>query len=191
MIENMAAKMQHFDPPSSASSESDDEVCLGEKEIFLVDELCEDAEHYRRSDIGTPTPQSPRPPSTGSQRSPRSRRQRTTSLSQSSKKTSAESILRSKTRTIYTAGRPPWYNSAGQQVEPFVIGICGGSASGKTTVATKIIESLDVPWVTLLSMDSFYKVLNEKQHEMAARNEYNFDHPDAFDFELLKQHYSV
>ncbi|KAG6797054.1 uridine-cytidine kinase-like 1 [Apis mellifera caucasica] len=182
----MAAKMQHFDPPSSASSESDDEVCLGEKEIFLVDELCEDAEHYRRSDIGTPTPQSPRPPSTGSQRSPRSRRQRTTSLSQSSKKTSAESILRSKTRTIYTAGRPPWYNSAGQQVEPFVIGICGGSASGKTTVATKIIESLDVPWVTLLSMDSFYKVLNEKQHEMAARNEYNFDHPDAFDFELLK-----
>ncbi|CAD1474175.1 unnamed protein product, partial [Heterotrigona itama] len=164
----------------------DAEVCLDEKEIFLADELCEDAEHYRRSDIGTPTPQSPRPPSTGSQRSPRSRRQRTTSLSQSSKKTSAESILRSKTRTIYTAGRPPWYNSAGQQVEPFVIGICGGSASGKTTVATKIIESLDVPWVTLLSMDSFYKVLNEKQHEMAAHNEYNFDHPDAFDFELLK-----
>ncbi|XP_018397206.1 PREDICTED: uridine-cytidine kinase-like 1 isoform X2 [Cyphomyrmex costatus] len=122
----------------------------------------------------------------GSQKSPRSRRQRTTSMSQSSKKTSAESILRSKTRTIYTAGRPPWYNSAGQQVEPFVIGICGGSASGKTTVATKIIESLDVPWVTLLSMDSFYKVLNEKQHEMAAHNEYNFDHPDAFDFELLK-----
>jgi len=59
---------------------------------------------------------------TGSQKSPRSRRQRTTSMSQSSKKTSAESILRSKTRTIYTAGRPPWYNSAGQQVEPFVIG---------------------------------------------------------------------
>lgn len=40
----------------------------------------------------------------------------------------------------------------------FILGICGGSASGKTTVATKIIESLDVPWVTLLSMDSFYKV---------------------------------
>ncbi|XP_070171381.1 uridine-cytidine kinase-like 1 isoform X2 [Polyergus mexicanus] len=184
----MAAKVQHpFEPPSSASSESDDgDVCLDDREIFLVDELCEDAEHYRRSDVGTPTPQSPRPPSTGSQKSPRSRRQRTTSMSQSSKKTSAESILRSKTRTIYTAGRPPWYNSAGQQVEPFVIGICGGSASGKTTVATKIIESLDVPWVTLLSMDSFYKVLNEKQHEMAAHNEYNFDHPDAFDFELLK-----
>lgn len=64
-------------------------------------------------------------------------------------------------------------------------GICGGSASGKTTVAAKIIEYLGVPWVTLLSMDSFYKVLNEKQHEIADRNEYNFDHPDAFDFDLL------
>lgn len=37
-------------------------------------------------------------------------------------------------------------------------GLCGGSASGKTTVATRIIEALDVPWVVLLSMDSFYKV---------------------------------
>jgi uridine kinase len=32
-----------------------------------------------------------------------------------------------------------------------------------------------------------FQVLNEKQHEMAAHNEYNFDHPDAFDFELLHQ----
>lgn len=37
-------------------------------------------------------------------------------------------------------------------------GLCGGSASGKTTVANQIIEALDVPWVVLLSMDSFYKV---------------------------------
>ena len=36
-------------------------------------------------------------------------------------------------------------------------------------------------------MDSFYKVLNEKEHELAALNQHNFDHPDAFDFELLKQ----
>lgn len=38
-------------------------------------------------------------------------------------------------------------------------GVCGGSASGKTTVAQKIIESLSVPWVTLLSMDCFYKAI--------------------------------
>ncbi|XP_063363614.1 uridine-cytidine kinase-like 1 isoform X1 [Cydia amplana] len=42
-----------------------------------------------------------------------------------------------------------------------------------------------MPWVTIVSMDSFYKVLNEKQHQAATRNEYNFDHPDAFDMELL------
>lgn len=36
-------------------------------------------------------------------------------------------------------------------------------------------------------MDSFYKVLNEKQHAVADRNEYNFDHPDSFDLELLTE----
>jgi len=38
------------------------------------------------------------------------------------------------------------------------VGVCGGSASGKTTVARKIIEELDVQWVSLVCMDSFYKV---------------------------------
>ncbi|KAL3202077.1 hypothetical protein MRX96_042654 [Rhipicephalus microplus] len=96
-----------------------------------------------------------------------------------------DSLLLTRQRTIYTAGRPPWYNVQGQLVEPFVIGICGGSASGKTTVARKIIEALNVPWVTLLSMDSFYKVLDEEQHRLADENQFNFDHPDAFDFDLL------
>ncbi|BFZ00159.1 hypothetical protein BsWGS_03198 [Bradybaena similaris] len=88
-------------------------------------------------------------------------------------------------RTLYTAGRPPWYNQEGQLKNAFVIGLCGGSASGKTTVARKITEALDVPWVSLVSMDSFYKVLNHEQHERAILNEYNFDHPDAFDFDLV------
>ena len=124
---------------------------------------------------------------TGSMKSPRSRRQRTTSASYSSTTTckSREPILRGKSRTIYTSGRPPWYDTQGQMVEPFVIGVCGGSASGKTTVARKIIKELDVPWVTLLSLDSFYKILTPKQHEESLKNEYNFDHPDAFDFELV------
>ncbi|XP_050952175.1 uridine-cytidine kinase-like 1 isoform X1 [Labeo rohita] len=95
-------------------------------------------------------------------------------------------LLRTSKRTIYTAGRPPWYNEHGtQSKEAFVIGLCGGSASGKTTVARKIIEALDVPWVVLLSMDSFYKVLTAEQQLLAANNDYNFDHPDAFDFILL------
>ena len=37
-------------------------------------------------------------------------------------------------------------------------------------------------------MDSFYKVLSHEQHELAATNAYNFDHPDAFDFELVTIH---
>nr|DBA22023.1 TPA: hypothetical protein GDO54_013106 [Pyxicephalus adspersus] len=111
----------------------------------------------------------------------RSTRRRTTSQCKSE-----PPLLRTSKRTIYTAGRPPWYNEHGtQSKEAFVIGLGGGSASGKTTVARMIIEALDVPWVVLLSMDSFYKVLTEEQQAQAARNEYNFDHPDSFDFELI------
>ncbi|KRZ78850.1 Uridine-cytidine kinase-like 1, partial [Trichinella papuae] len=97
-------------------------------------------------------------------------------------------ILRWNGKVFYTAGRPPWYDNSGYQLrEPFIIGICGGSASGKTTVANRIIEALDIQWVTLLSMDSFYKVLTPEQHQAALNNKHNFDHPDAFDFDLLYQ----
>lgn len=111
-------------------------------------------------------------------------RQRTKSVSKAAQ-SKDQPVMHTKQRTIFMAGRPPWYDAQGQLVEPFVIGICGGSASGKTTVAKKIIEDLDVPWVTLLSMDSFYKVLNDDAHKLAINNDYNFDHPDAFDFDLL------
>ncbi|CAG0913796.1 unnamed protein product [Notodromas monacha] len=115
-------------------------------------------------------------------------RQRTSSMSQlsgSTRTAAPEPLIRALNRTIYTAGRPPWYDSDGQLAEPCFIGICGGSASGKTTVAKAIIEALHVPWVTLLSMDSFYKILTPEQSAKANNNEYNFDHPDAFDFDLL------
>ncbi|CAD5226000.1 unnamed protein product [Bursaphelenchus xylophilus] len=89
---------------------------------------------------------------------------------------------------VYTKGRPPWYDRAGKRLkQPFLIGICGGSASGKTTVARRIIERLEMPWVTVLSMDSFYKVLNGEERERAGQQNYNFDHPAAFDFDLLEE----
>ncbi|XP_028741066.1 uridine-cytidine kinase-like 1 isoform X10 [Peromyscus leucopus] len=117
-------------------------------------------------------------PPVGTRRSPR---KRTTSQCKSE-----PPLLRTSKRTIYTAGRPPWYNEHGtQSKEAFAIGLGGGSASGKTTVARMIIEALDVPWVVLLSMDSFYKVLTQQQQEQAACNNFNFDHPDAFDFDLI------
>ncbi|KAB7495566.1 Uridine-cytidine kinase-like 1 [Armadillidium nasatum] len=182
----------NLDPPSSASSDSGDEVLERPASEMMVKEDDDNAFISQTESLEDPGSPLQNPKSTGGAsqlsgggpvRSPRMRRQRTSSQSTSSK--SREPILRGLRRTIYTAGRPPWYDCQGQLVEPFVIGICGGSASGKTTVARKIIEELDVPWVTLLSLDSFYKVLSAKQHESAARNEYNFDHPDAFDFELV------
>ncbi|GBP19559.1 Uridine-cytidine kinase-like 1 [Eumeta japonica] len=180
----MAAKLNKFETPSSASSDSSDgtELVLDiNEQVFLDDE--DYSSRAPASPTTVPHVRPYRPPSTGSNvlKSPRARRVRTTSMSQSNKRTAAESILHADRRTIYTAGRPPWYNcTGGQEVEPFII-----AHRGKTTVAAKIIESLNMPWVTVVSMDSFYKVLNEKQHQAATRNEYNFDHPDAFDMELL------
>lgn len=51
----------------------------------------------------------------------------------------------------------------------------GGSASGKTSVAQRIIKNLNVPWVVLLSMDSFYKDLTPEEVEIAHRKYVSFD----------------
>ena len=52
-------------------------------------------------------------------------------------------------------------------------------------MAHRIIEKLGVPWVCLLSMDSFYKVLGPEEHELANANNYNFDHPGTLSLSLL------
>lgn len=195
MSSTVVKRSPQIDPPSSASSvssESDvaDSDLLEHCADMKFDDCgaSEDCSLYSNDAYCPASPTtipSLKPKGSSSLRSPRPRRQRTTSINQTTTINATESIIRHNNRTIYTAGRPPWYNCAGQQVEPFVIGICGGSASGKTTVAQKIIESLDVPWVTLLSMDCFYKILNPEEHERAGRNEYNFDHPDSFDIDLM------
>ncbi len=67
-----------------------------------------------------------------------------------------------------------------------VVGIAGGTASGKTTVARKIHEALSPSRVVLIDQDSYYKDL--KHLTLDERREVNFDHPDAFDTELLVHH---
>jgi uridine kinase len=67
-----------------------------------------------------------------------------------------------------------------------VVGIAGGTASGKTTVARKIHEALSPSRVVLIDQDSYYKDL--KHLSLDERREVNFDHPDAFDTELLVHH---
>ena len=90
-------------------------------------------------------------------------------------------VTSTKNKTVYTNGRPPWYSisaSDGDKNNCYVIGITGGSASGKTSVAKKIIEGIDIPWVVLLSMDSFYKgISTQEDKEAAKRGDYNFDCP--------------
>ncbi|KAK4282260.1 hypothetical protein QN277_013657 [Acacia crassicarpa] len=67
--------------------------------------------------------------------------------------------------------------------QPFVIGVSGGTASGKTTVCNMIIQQLHDHRVVLVNQDSFYRGLTPS--EMERVQEYNFDHPDAFDTEQL------
>lgn len=67
-----------------------------------------------------------------------------------------------------------------------IIGIAGGTGSGKTTVVKKIMESLPINAVVLLPQDSYYKDSSHVPIEL--RQNINFDHPDAFDWELLSEH---
>lgn len=67
-----------------------------------------------------------------------------------------------------------------------IIGIAGGTGSGKTTVVRKIVNSLAPGEVVLLPQDSYYKDSSHVPAEL--RQQINFDHPDAFDWPLLLQH---
>ncbi|CAN6989652.1 unnamed protein product [Brassica oleracea var. botrytis] len=70
-----------------------------------------------------------------------------------------------------------------QHGQPFVIGVAGGAASGKTTVCDMIMQQLHDQRAVVVNQDSFYHNVNEK--ELARVHDYNFDHPDAFDTEQL------
>ena len=67
-----------------------------------------------------------------------------------------------------------------------LIGITGGSGSGKTYLAKQIINNYGKDKISLIQVDSYYKDL--KYLTMDKREKNNFDHPDAFDFNLLYQH---
>lgn len=67
-----------------------------------------------------------------------------------------------------------------------IIGIAGGSGSGKTTVVNKIIEGLPENSVTVISQDSYYKDNGHLSDEEKKR--INFDHPASIEFELLNKH---
>jgi len=68
----------------------------------------------------------------------------------------------------------------------FVIGIAGGTGSGKTTVVKKIRRGLEKDQVSFLWQDSYYR--DNSHLPLEQRQEINFDHPDAIEFDLLTEH---
>lgn len=67
--------------------------------------------------------------------------------------------------------------------KPILIGITGGTGSGKTTIASEIYKNFDKNCVTIIEQDSYYK--DQSNIPITERVKTNYDHPDAFDTELL------
>lgn len=65
-----------------------------------------------------------------------------------------------------------------------LIGIAGGTGSGKTSMAKNIVRDFNPDQVVVIEQDSYYHDLSDIP--LDARNRHNFDHPDAYDFNLLK-----
>jgi uridine kinase len=70
--------------------------------------------------------------------------------------------------------------------KPFLIGVAGGSSSGKTTVAERLAELAGEEHLALLKLDSYYVPLDDLPREQ--REAFDYDHPDAFDWALLNDH---
>jgi len=71
-------------------------------------------------------------------------------------------------------------------LKPLIIGIAGGSGSGKSTVARNVAELLTTTSVAFIDMDAYYK--NFSALSLDERRKLNWDHPDAFDYDLLCSH---
>jgi uridine kinase len=67
-----------------------------------------------------------------------------------------------------------------------IIGICGGTGSGKTTVANRILESVSASEIVFIQQDSYYRNITDLPLDY--RHIANFDHPDALDNDLLVNH---
>ena len=68
-------------------------------------------------------------------------------------------------------------------MKPLVIGIAGGTGSGKSTVARNVAQALSTSSVAFIDMDAYYR--NFSHVPLEERRQINWDHPDAFDWELL------
>ncbi|XP_048245325.1 uridine-cytidine kinase 2-like [Haliotis rufescens] len=86
----------------------------------------------------------------------------------------------------------PRLNGFDRIPRPFLIGVAGGTASGKSSVCAKIMDQLGQAavdhksrQVVIVCQDSFYRNLTPDEGKRANKGEFNFDHPDSFDNELM------
>lgn len=70
--------------------------------------------------------------------------------------------------------------------KPFVIGVAGGSGSGKSTVTREVLASIGTQKVTVVIQDDYY--CDQSHMSPAERRKTNYDHPEAFDWPLMVQH---
>ena len=76
--------------------------------------------------------------------------------------------------------------TTGQRPAPLIVGVAGGSGSGKTTVVRRMIESIGDDQVTVLEHDRYYRDRNDLRLE--ERASLNYDHPDSLETDLLVGH---
>ncbi|MEL6892775.1 MAG: uridine kinase [Actinomycetota bacterium] len=69
---------------------------------------------------------------------------------------------------------------------PFLIGVAGGSSSGKTTISERLVELTGESHLSRIELDSYY--LDRSDQALEDRKQANYDHPDAFDWSLLNDH---
>jgi uridine kinase len=69
--------------------------------------------------------------------------------------------------------------------QPFVIGVAGGSGSGKSTVTRQVLESIGPDMASVVYQDDYYQ--DQTHLSLEARRKTNYDHPDAFDWPLMVQ----
>ncbi len=82
-----------------------------------------------------------------------------------------------------SAGQAPGTEQSGK---PFVIGVAGGTGSGKTTVSRRIQEAVNINHIAYIQHDNYYR--DQGQLSMDQRVRTNYDHPDSLETELLVQH---
>ncbi len=70
--------------------------------------------------------------------------------------------------------------------KPLIIGVAGGTASGKTTIANAIMESINHPQMVMIQHDAYYKDASDLP--LAERAKINFDHPDSLETDLMVHH---